>query len=150
LTYLHVYVWQSFFEKLAFIWPFSHLQIWPFFETACGQIWLFLFFGTWKTCSTCVNLSKKEGGAVTQHFFLSFTDVCLIRGLECDGWKSKLSSEKESFNSQTNFNLIKRRRRNHLLKKEEKPYNFENASFLRCSTTGMSNHILCVATKDLL
>ena len=59
-------------------------------------------------------------------FWWPFSDVCLIRGLECDGWKGNIFGGKKSFNfskkriSHTNFNLIKRRSLNHLLKERER------------------------------
>jgi hypothetical protein len=41
---------KKFEGDLAFIWPFKIFQYFAFFETACGQIWPFLFFGTWQPC----------------------------------------------------------------------------------------------------
>jgi len=72
----------------------------------------------------------KGGGRVSQHF-LSFFDVCLIRGLECDGWKpfrqkKVLILEKKILRQ--NFNLIKRRR-NHFLS-ENKKLAFKNKCWL--------------------
>jgi hypothetical protein len=40
-----------FYENLAFIWPFSPFENLAFFENACGQIWPFLFSGTWQSCA---------------------------------------------------------------------------------------------------
>ncbi len=43
--------------------------------------------GTNKTLTRLRICEKGKGGARVSQHFLSFFDVCLIRGLECDGWK---------------------------------------------------------------